>query len=172
MLNETWPDQYQRMQRSLTRLRNGVHAEAPEARDALYHFWQDAWHLRDWIIAPPSPKHLDQDTLQLFKQSVALGACRDIANGVKHLHLNRGKSWTASGDYAEVTGQSVVVNMPRIEAVVNWSTGEMLSNESAGDSSIRYSWTVRVNGEHVDAVELAGQAVADWDLWLAARDMH
>lgn len=25
------------------------------------------------------------------------GACRDIANGVKHLHLDSGKTWTASG---------------------------------------------------------------------------
>lgn len=171
MLNETWPDQYQRMQRSLTRLRDAIAAEAPEARDALYHFWQDAFHLRDWIIAPPSPKSMHADTLQLFKDSAALGACRDIANGVKHLHLDRGKSWTASGEYAEVTGQSVVINMPRIEAVVDWSAGEILSSESVGDTSTRYSWTVRVNGADVDAVELAGQAVADWDSWLGERDM-
>ncbi|WP_156888939.1 hypothetical protein [Rhodococcus sp. BH4] len=171
MLNEAWQDQYQRMQRSLTRLQAGVEADAAEARDALYHFWQDAWHLRDWITAPPSPKYLEKETRQLFEDSVALGACRDIANGVKHLLLDRGKSWTESGEYAEVSGQSVVINMPRIEAVVNWSTGEILSNESVGDSSVRYSWTVRVNGADCDAVELAGQAVDDWNAWLTEKGL-
>lgn len=170
MLNEEWPDQYQRLQRSLARLRGAIESDAVESRDALYHFGQDAWHLRDWIKAPPSPEHFKTETWQLFHDSAALAACRDIANGVKHLRLD-GKSWTERGDHADVSGQSVVVSMPRIEAVVNWSTGEMLSNESAGASSIRYSWTVRVNGADCDAVELAGQAVDDWNAWLTEKGL-
>jgi hypothetical protein len=56
MLNETWKEQYDRMQRSFALLkqigeRNAQPQDLIPARDVLYHFCCDAFHLRDWIAA-------------------------------------------------------------------------------------------------------------------------
>lgn len=55
-----WPLQYRRMRRSLTRLIAFAEGERPsysgdpdEATDALMHFFQDAFHLKDWIKTTP-----------------------------------------------------------------------------------------------------------------------
>jgi hypothetical protein len=57
MLGETWTDQYERLRRSFALLRrvadsNNYDEELQQpdnARDVLYHFCCDAFHLRDWI---------------------------------------------------------------------------------------------------------------------------
>ena len=65
MLSETWKDQYRRMHRQFDLLQRTadqnkfeeIH-EMNRARDILYHFCCDAFHLRDWLLnangLPPS----------------------------------------------------------------------------------------------------------------------
>ena len=53
MLEETWRDQYERMERSHERLLRTADPShdvgSADARDTLFHFFQDAYHLKDWL---------------------------------------------------------------------------------------------------------------------------
>jgi hypothetical protein len=56
MLNETWKEQYDRMQRSFALLkqigeRNAQPQDMIPPRDIVYNFCSDAFHLRVWIAA-------------------------------------------------------------------------------------------------------------------------
>ena len=55
MLSETWEDQYRRMHRQYDLLKRTADQHKFEeiherARDILYHFCCDAFHLKDWIF--------------------------------------------------------------------------------------------------------------------------
>ena len=87
MLGHTWTDQRDRMLRSLKRLR-GHYRNVDDIRDDLYHFFQDAWHLKDWIKNDPSaPIALKVNIEQKVKASRELRVCADLANGTKHMVL-------------------------------------------------------------------------------------
>jgi hypothetical protein len=99
MLNETWGDQYDRMIQSfelLTRIGDptAVPQDLLSPREVVYRFCCDAFHLRDYITADltddtTSRKQLEQqlDT-DVIIPSEELSACRDVANGSKHLRLD------------------------------------------------------------------------------------
>jgi hypothetical protein len=58
MLAETWIDQYKRLHRSFALLQRVADQNTDDdrlqqsdvARDVLYHFCCDAFHLKDWIL--------------------------------------------------------------------------------------------------------------------------
>ncbi|OMC38333.1 hypothetical protein A5740_27320 [Mycobacterium sp. GA-1841] len=166
MLNESWVDQYKCMQRSYTRLcrvADQYNAEAElhqpdNARDALYHFCCDVFHLKDWIteceqvgadVRSAARQVLPKKNLSEIPQSVAaIAACADIANASKHLKLNHG-SYTPSGP-AEPTKQVQGAKFPR----------------SLPFHFAATHWTIRVGEDERDVLELATEAVAAWDSWL------
>lgn len=153
MLHETWRDQYDRMQRSHELLKQiGQPTLMPQevipARDVLYHFCSDAFHLRDWIADAlgtddPSRRAIAQqlDNDVIFP-SPELSACCDVANGSKHSTLTRRSYVTRTTQgHAEVVSQNVTIGVPPIvthvppvivaEAVVLTSTGERVESISA-----------------------------------------
>jgi hypothetical protein len=78
-----WEGQFARVSRWLDRL---MHAHSPEdAEDFLYAFFQNCYHLRDWISTKVSSTDLDS----FFKDSLPLRICRDAANLTKHSALDR-----------------------------------------------------------------------------------
>jgi hypothetical protein len=170
VLKEGWPDQYKRMRRSYVLLQraadqNNYDAEVQQpdnARDILYHFCCDAWHLKDWIISESSPVSppVKKDVWTLFDHnkhprttSDALMACADIANATKHLDLTQ-RIYTPGGP-AEVTSQTQGITFP---APFPWNFG---ANH----------WTIPVGGVEHDALALAAQAIADWDTWLTGHEL-
>ncbi|MBB5166710.1 hypothetical protein [Mycobacterium sp. AZCC_0083] len=129
------------------------------ARDILFHFCLDAFHLRDWIqnastltqAVRDDVRHLFRSSTQPQQVSSALAACADIANGTKHLVLTH-PPYTPGGP-AEVTGQTQGARFPMT-----------LPFHFAANH-----WTINVGGAEHDALDLANRAVADWDAWLTAR---
>ncbi len=78
-----WQGQFARASRWLDRL---MHARSPEdAEDFLYAFFQNCYHLRDWVLAELSSSDVDS----FFRDSLPLRICRDAANLTKHLTLDR-----------------------------------------------------------------------------------
>ena len=168
MLGENWQDQYQRLHRSYALLRrtadqNEHHGEIHDelnARDILYHFCSDALNLRDWIKHSPDADPAASSSVgQLFDParhpsvaSLSLAACADIANGSKHLVLNRSAT---PGGPAEVVGQSQGARLPAT-----------LPFHFAANH-----WDVDVGGVQFDALDLATQAIADWDTWLTEHGL-
>jgi hypothetical protein len=129
------------------------------ARDVLYHFCSDALNLRDWIQNSPTWSQADRyDVRHLFRSSTApqkvsraLAACADVANGSKHLVLTH-PPYTSGGP-AEVTGQSQGARFP-MKLPFHFAANH---------------WRIDVGGVDHDAFNLATQAVADRDTWLAGR---
>ena len=154
-----WREQYDRMKRSHTRLlsvTDGSTAIASDdARDTLIHFYQDAYHLKDWII--------EDSTLGLPRQAVEaaidasrpLTICADVCNGVKHFRLRRPRR---AGAKAQIVSQSVTIGLP----TARWPEPD---EPEAG--SIAHVWEIEYDGRTHDAAELATDIVAAWDSWLA-----
>src|SRR6266481_8171915 len=89
---EQWRDQWCRTQRwfaSVGTLKRQAAQHELDANDldTILAFFQNCYHLRDWISAsrPDLTNRLDD----LFQSYFEMGACRDICNGFKHKRLTR-----------------------------------------------------------------------------------
>ena len=52
--------------------------------DDLYHFFQDAWHLKDWIKNDPAAKVKAPNIEKDLEADGAFMITADLANGTKH----------------------------------------------------------------------------------------
>jgi hypothetical protein len=162
VLDESWADQYRRLKRQQALLKKTADSygereqlhEREYGRDILFHFCCDAFHLKDWIKEERALLQSVRDAVEKFidkknpnPPSIALAACADIANGVKHYHLKKG-SYTR-GKQAEVVEHSAGITLPFTLA-----------------ASFANYWVIDIRGRRWDALELAAQAVEDWDTWL------
>ena len=163
MIQQGWREQYERMlrsQRHLYDVANGVeHAGSDTARDALYHCYQDAYHLKDWLKNDDAVT-VDNDEIEAaVKNSRELALCADLCNGTKHRKLKGSKT----GDIATAfTEQSVQIrgrtaHLPHLPQVI----------VAPGRAS--HSWLAESNGERYDAVELARLVVNAWNAWLREK---
>jgi hypothetical protein len=191
MLNETWKEQYNRMQRSFAVLnQKNQERGVMEARDVLYHFCSDAFHLRDWIAASIGT---DEATTKAFAQQLAnevifpspeLSACCDIANGFKHHVLHRRSYVTRTNQgHAKVIEQAisiytkVIIEDPvsRTADILHTDgtleTNVPLDSEAFAAATSEAGWvqdtfTIDINGQERDAHDVATKAVAAWDQWI------
>lgn len=63
--------------------------ESDYYQDELYAFFQNCWHLKDWLKNDPASE-MSRDTVETFANGPApLGWCADLANGSKHLTLTK-----------------------------------------------------------------------------------
>ena len=157
MLEETWRDQYERMERSHERLLRTTdslhHVGSADARDTLFHFFQDAYHLKDWLKNADPPVLTNTQAVEHFvNASEAMRICADLCNGLKHSRLNDPKHRPRTGDKnTAVTTQSPTVNV--------------------GRTGIEHAWTITSNGKTQDALDLAAKIIADWEGWLAGKGL-
>jgi hypothetical protein len=80
-----WKGQLERVERRHGRVKKAAKTGSVDLEDFVYAFFQNAFHLRDWI-ASECPKQKNR-VFDLFKGQDALGICRDIANTTKHFKL-------------------------------------------------------------------------------------
>lgn len=119
---ERWRGQYDRMLRWRERLVH-AHAEADlaegwanEAWDIAFAFFQNAYHLKDWILTDRPDLKSSLETL--IKTNSPLQFCADICNGTKHREVTRGHRVSShlagAREYAphEPTKQRLVVIGP------------------------------------------------------------
>jgi hypothetical protein len=181
-LSEGWRDQYERMLRSRARLAEAAGPStlgSDEARDRLYSFFQDAYHLKDWLIHDlgwytmnGGKKVLTQagrDLENHITATRALANCADLCNGVKHLVLN---SPRIAGTPANLASQSVGIVLGPFESA--WEFGphaKELATPPAGSTTAEHSWLVEFNGRYYDAVRLADEVVAEWQRALRAQGL-
>jgi hypothetical protein len=157
-----WREQFERLQRSHARLSaiaNGREfASSDEARDALVRFFQDGWHLKDWIANDPAA-NVDSAAVEAHVGNTqVLMLCADVANGTKHLGLDP-KYRPRTGDVATaLTSQDVTVRPA-----------------PAGSRTLPrpalHAWCVTSGGQQYDAVPLAGDVVREWRQWLELKGL-
>ncbi|AQZ62915.1 unnamed protein product [[Actinomadura] parvosata subsp. kistnae] len=159
-LGEGWRDQHQRMLRSHDRLADAASGAmsggSDEARDRLFHFFQDAYHLKDWLKNDDDPRIPPNGEVEaLFtdpQQSIpVLRLAADLCNGIKHRKLKPRASKT--GDHrTRVSSQSVSVFL-----------GSPVIAE--------HQWVMTSGGQEYDVIELADDIVAAWNSWLTAHNL-
>ncbi len=118
-----------------------------EYEDTLYAFFQNCWHPKDWIrndgTAPSTLKNDIENHCTRY-QSLMLSA--DVANGSKHLLLNR----------------------PRVGGKVTQEIMlRFMESFATGDSTfegVRYQYKIGDDtGNSFYALDVARQAVSDWE---------
>lgn len=152
-MGEGWIEQYQRMHRSYDRLVIIGGPDNPfvtdDARDSLYHFFQDAYHLKDWLRNDPSSGQSREDIEAFINSSDPMRICADICNRSKHLVLTRSRTGDAG---TAVTSQSLRFWANRPES-----------------RAIGHRWLVESNDLSFDVHELSTAIVEGWDEWLEPR---
>jgi hypothetical protein len=137
-------------------------ADSSTARDALFHFFQDAYHLKDWLINDETVSLSAAEVEEAVSASGQLSICADLCNGTKHRGLTR---TSRTGDPSTgFVGQSVTIQVGSLEELASLDL-------SAPAGFTTHSWKVKSRGKTLDAATLAGQVVAEWDRWLVERGL-
>ncbi|WP_327088522.1 hypothetical protein OIE66_40440 [Nonomuraea sp. NBC_01738] len=138
------------MLRSHRRLEGAPLHQSDEARDLIYHFFTDAYHLKDWLRHDPdlALSRTEQQALEShISGTVALAWCADVCNGIKHMDLTPGRE-RIPGKPAKLTSQNVSIML---------------------GSGGTYSWDVTFDGQKYDVHRLADEIVREWTAWLQAQ---
>lgn len=100
----SWSAQYHRLLRSYDRLQQ-PHRGSVEYDDALQHYFQDCWHLKDWIKNDPTVT-LSVSIEKAVQQHLALQVVADLANAAKHLvrHTHREGAYITSTNVSITLG--------------------------------------------------------------------
>jgi hypothetical protein len=85
---EGWNGQYKRMIRFHDRAKQSLQGnDENEIYDFIYAFFQNCYHLRDWVV---SGGVATKDEMKyLFDNNTELKLCRDICNATKHLQYDK-----------------------------------------------------------------------------------
>jgi hypothetical protein len=146
-----WTEQWDRVERWYSRVKQTndgrVHdLTSDHYQDEAYAFFQNAYHLKDWLKndRQVSARVADVETFVSSSQSMRL--CADLCNGSKHFALKtpRESADTKIGQRHFKVGLSEPVTI-----------------------SARY--TVESAGQTYDAFELAHDCLEEWRAYLVAR---
>lgn len=138
-------DQLNRVGRMLNRI-NRQDRSPIEYGDDIWSFFQNCWHLKDWVKNDPSvPLHVRDSIEQLAAASPPLRICADLANATKHLKLKNPRVGAKPSHYnmAIVPGES-----SKVEYIVG--TGR---------------------GTQQDSLDLARKCLSEWERILAAQGL-
>jgi len=140
---DDWRSAWRRVNRSYTAL-SGQYPNSEEYDDALYHFFQDAWHLKDWLQQDPGEAARVTGLQDELKKYPSLMIAADLANGTKHRLLSHIRSG------ARIVEKHHIIRVGHPEPV----------------KQIRYL-ELR-DGSKKDAADAAAEALADWRRIFAA----
>lgn len=119
------------------------HGRSPEfARDEACAFFQNCYHVKDWIINDEALTISDKINVveQFINESPRLSLCADLCNATKHLVLERHRS----GQHPAVTHADIGIDV------------------SAEIQRVRF-WVSTASGTTLDALDLAAHCLSEWD---------
>jgi hypothetical protein len=139
--------QYQRVRRYLGRIQD-QDRESTDYEDDLWSFFQNCWHLKDWLIndddvSPELRDQLEHKLSHSLSSYANLSICADLANRTKHIKLRN--AWADSQARGDI---------------------KLDFTEEATPTRLEYRITSDDNTEH-SALEVARQAVEEWRRILA-----
>jgi hypothetical protein len=121
--------------------------DTQQDHDFVYAFFQNCYHLRDWLL---NTRAVPQKALnELFSHNESLKVCRDICNGTKHWRIDR-----PSVDVAFSIGREYVPT--------NWPGNRPQLNAS---------WFVVCGSTKYDIFELADKCVLLWESFLRTNNL-
>jgi hypothetical protein len=141
------------LRRWLARIENQTTNQL-EHVDFLWAFFQNCWHMKDWIKNDDSLDQRFRDSIEnLAKNYNSLMISADLANRSKHLDLKSIRKDARLTGHVSVTIDEIV---------------------QTGESSSNVSWeyiAVLSDGSQHDALNLARMAVNDWEAILIAQGL-
>lgn len=123
----TWHAQYERLVRSLERVTQ-PYKSSVAYDDALQHYFQDCWHLKDWIRNDPGARIGAAIEIEVDAHK-ALRIVADLANGAKHLdrHSHREGAYVTSTNVTVHLGQDKPID---VHYVVTLGDGTTISAQA------------------------------------------
>lgn len=136
------------------RLNAGVeHTQAsPYYDDDVYSFFQNCYHLKDWIKNDPYCARWE-NVESFINSNKDLQVCADLCNGLKHLSLTRPRS----AENPQFAGRRMALNI---------KDGSVAKVEA----TISISYEVSTTSGNADAFDLASRCVTAWDQFIAKND--
>ena len=148
-----YKEQLERLERKyklLLKQKNSINDEnILELRDLILSFFQDCWHLKDWV--QKSSQRVHKNTLHNFLlNSFELQICREICNTSKHLILDR---HTLNNDARLAEFNNIPIALAREYSP--W-----------GDKLI---FLIRSEKGRYDAFELAKECLKQWEKFISTE---
>jgi hypothetical protein len=151
-----WESQFKRVIRALKKVEQ-PNSDKDAELDDLYSFFQNCWHLRDWIRNDGSlPQDIRDAIIIAAEHTESLKFCADLANGSKHLKLIRSGRKGAQLWHIE----SILVKDAK--------TGEVLSQAPVG----YLIGSKQGSPTPSDVIGFSRKAVQDWKDLLAAHGLN
>ena len=164
---DPWTEQWARLQRWFERFRKTnsgrTHVESSDhLQDEVYAFFQNCYHLKDWLTEDASSSGKVEDVEDLISNSQYLNLCADLCNGSKHLRLKRPRG---SAD-TRIARRDFQIGLTD-------SIGPIAGADAApGDdppSTIAAQYEVTAGGKTYDAFTIAGACMAEWQSYLKGK---
>ena len=106
LTTDGWQMQWRRVERGFLKLQEEYN-NTELYDDVIYHFFQDAWHMKDWIKNDSSVlKHVRDQIEAEVSNKRSLRIAADFANGTKHMLLTRPRA-----ENAQLTGRNVSITL-------------------------------------------------------------
>jgi hypothetical protein len=100
-MDKVYTNQARRAVRSFTKLsKENYPAEfSEEDWDAYYHFFQDAYHLKDWIVNDKNTKITREEMNKFIEENGDMKLLQSIVNSTKHLVLSNPNNKYSNVDF-------------------------------------------------------------------------
>lgn len=153
---QSYIEQYERVKRYLQKIQNQNRSQV-EYKDDLNSFFQNCWHLKDWLKNDTRSKNIIGDIENEINDTcIFLMICADLANGTKHLKL---RDQRIDGKFTKI---DVTICPPPAMAY----TGSKPSGFIELEGSVSYTYTVETNQGELNALDVANEAFKEWESYL------
>lgn len=121
-----------------------------EEEDDVLAFFQNCYHLKDWVINDPSCEILDKkkEVEKLINNSEFLKVCADLCNGSKHLELMN----------------------PRLDKETK-ITRVITVARHVSDPVIARHFMIKSGSKNYEALDLANRCIEEWKIFFKTKGM-
>ena len=139
--------QWERVNRALKRIENNRNRKMEEYEDDVWFFFQNCWHLKDWIKNDAAIDQQHQQSVEADVHDIKeLVICADLANRSKHLKL------TSKRVDADVTSRNTTIHTSPL-----------------GEGYGEYNFIITCDDrKELDAIEIARASVEKWSKLLTS----
>jgi hypothetical protein len=151
--NTGYRHQLDRVRRFLERF-EGPHANDVDFQDMAWAFFQNCWHLKDWVDNDPLASAAQKTAvIRQAHASAVLMICRDLCNGTKHLGLERPGSGSGAGhDHVAIT---IVPGGPStIDCIVQDGFGNPTSGKQLARDCVK-EWERILQSQKLNTAQLS-----------------
>jgi hypothetical protein len=126
--------------------------------DEVYAFFQNCFHLKDWLRQDPASASAVGDVESVINNSLNLGLCADLCHGSKHMKLTR---------KVRVSRDTRITHQDAQIGVHDYALG----TGPEVPSTFAAQYQVEAAGKTYDAFDIAKGCVAEWETYLKAKGL-